>query len=106
MQNNAAKPASVFSSVRIHLLKGEDKVKALASCLVGNAIMVTGIKVVDGKYGLFISMPQRKNATGDYTDVAFPNSKEMREELQRLIVDEFERLAHSAESAPVLQEVA
>jgi stage V sporulation protein G len=105
MQNNTAKPASVFSSVRIHLLKSEDKVKALASCLVGNAIMVTGIKVVDGKFGLFISMPQRKNAGGEYTDIAFPTSKEMREELQRLIVDEFERLAHSQAEAP-LQEVA
>ena len=90
------KPASVFTSVRVHLLNGTDKAKALASCLVSNAIMITGIRVVEGKNGLFISMPQKKNAqTGDFTDIAFPISKEMREELSQSILDEFERAAHS-----------
>jgi stage V sporulation protein G len=92
------KPASVFSSIRIHLLNGSEKVKAMASCLVGGAIMITGIRVVEGKNGIFISMPQRRNNSGDYSDVAFPISKEMREELSRSILDEFQRAAHSQES--------
>ena len=100
MQNTNAKTASVFSSIRVTLFDGAEKAKAVASCLVGNAIMITGIRLVEGKFGLFISMPQRKNnKTGEYVDVAFPISKEMREELQRLVIDEFERVAH--ESRPV-----
>jgi stage V sporulation protein G len=93
------KPASVFSSIRIHLLNGSDKAKAMASCLVSNAVMITGIRVVEGKNGLFISMPQKKNAkTGDFSDIAFPISKEMREELSRSVLDEFERTANSLET--------
>jgi stage V sporulation protein G len=96
MQTETTKPSSLFSSIRIKLLNSTDQAKALASCLVGGAIMVTGIRVVQGKYGLFISMPQRRNqVTGDYSDVAFPISKEMREEMSRLILDEFERAANS-----------
>jgi stage V sporulation protein G len=87
---------SLFSSIRVHLLSGTDKAKAMASCLVSNAIMITGIRIVEGKNGLFVSMPQKKNSkTGDYSDVAFPVSKEMREELSRSILEEFERTANS-----------
>src|SRR5271170_1519288 len=91
-------PSPIFSSVRIHLLSDSDKVKAMASCLVAGAIMITGIRVVEGQNGLFISMPQRKNnTTGEYTDVAFPISKEMRDELSLHILGEYERTAHSHE---------
>lgn len=97
MQTNK-NSASVFSSIRIHLLTDTDKVKAMASCLVGGAIMITGIRVIEGQKGLFVSMPQRKHAgTGEYTDVAFPISKEMRDELSLHILGEYERVAHSHE---------
>jgi stage V sporulation protein G len=100
MQTITSNPASVFSSIRVHLLNGSDKAKAMASCLVSNAVMITGIRVVEGRNGLFISMPQKKNArTGDYSDIAFPISKEMREELSRSVLDEFERAANSLDSA-------
>ena len=100
MQTITSKPASVFSSIRIHLLNGSDKAKAMASCLVSNAVMITGIRVVEGKNGLFISMPQKKNSkTGDFSDIAFPISKEMREELSRNVLDEFERTANSLQPA-------
>lgn len=91
---------SVFSSPRIHLLNGSDKIKAVASVLVGESIMVTGIRIVEGIHGLFISMPQRKNSNiGEYTDVVFPISKEMREELSALLLAEFSKAIHTTPSA-------
>ena len=100
MQTAISKPASVFSSIRIHLLKGADKAKAMASCVVSNAIMITGIRIVEGPKGIFVSMPQRRSPQGEYSDVAFPISKEMRLELTRLVLDEFERSAHAVTEAP------
>lgn len=86
------KPESVFTSVRIHLLNKEDhKAVAMASILVANAMLVTGIRILEGRNGLFVSMPQKKNAkTGDYADIAFPISKEMREALSKTILDAYE----------------
>lgn len=79
-------PVSMFSSVRV-TLKNEEALKGFASLLVGEALMVTGIRIIQGKHGLFISMPQRKNPkTGEYADVAFPISKEKREELQKAVL--------------------
>ena len=101
MQSTLSKPASVFTSIRIHLLNGTDKAKALASCVVSNAIMITGIRIVEGNKGIFVSMPQRKNVSGEYSDVAFPISKEMRLELSRLVLDEFQRTAHSTAEAAI-----
>lgn len=95
MQNNK-KSSSVFSSIRVHLLNGSDKVKGIASCLIGESVMLTGIRIVEGQNGLFISMPQRKNSnTGEYLDVAFPISKEVREELSLQVLGEFSKNAHS-----------
>ncbi|MES2202641.1 MAG: SpoVG family protein [candidate division FCPU426 bacterium] len=80
----------VYSSVRITLTH-RDSLRAMASCLVGGAMFVNGMRVVEGKNGLFVAMPSRKNAAGEYQDVAFPCSKEMRDQLQRVILDEFEK---------------
>ena len=99
MENTISKPSSVFTSIRISLLSGADHAKAMASCVVSNAIMITGIRIVEGSKGIFVSMPQRKNAQGEYNDVAFPISKEMRLELTSMLLDEFQRVAHSGSSA-------
>lgn len=101
MQNTISKPASVFTSIRIHLLAAKDKTRAMASCVVSNAVMVTGIRIVEGSKGLFVSMPQKRSIQGEYSDIAFPISKEMRLELTQMILDEFQRVAHSATEAPV-----
>jgi stage V sporulation protein G len=90
-------PSSIYSSIRINLVNRES-LRAMASCLVGGAIYVTGIRVVEGKNGVFVAMPQRKASDGSYQDVAYPCSKEKREELQRAILDAFEKAAHSSEA--------
>jgi stage V sporulation protein G len=86
----ADEPVSVFSSIRISLIK-DSHVKALASCLVGGAIMVTGIRVVEGRNGVFVSMPQRRTTDGNYQDITYPVSKEIRAELQRVLLDAFSK---------------
>ena len=47
------------------------------------------MKIIEGKSGLFIAMPSRKTANGEYKDVAHPISPEFRTELQNKILDEF-----------------
>lgn len=88
---------SVFSSVRVTLID-RDKMRAMVSVVIANAMMVTGIRVIEGTKGFFVSMPQRKSPSGEYSDVAFPISKEMRLELSALILAEFERVSHAATS--------
>ena len=54
---------------------------------------ITGIRIVEGKLGLFVSMPQSKDNDGEYHDVAFPITKEAREEIQDAVLDAYEDAA-------------
>jgi stage V sporulation protein G len=81
-------PTALFSSVRITLANKESQ-KALASLKVADAMFLTGMRVIEGKNGLFVSMPSKKDAAGDYHDIYFPASREMRDLLQLLIIDAY-----------------
>ncbi len=69
-----------------------DKVLAIGSCCVENIVYVTGIKIIDGSKGLFVNMPQRKTKTGEWKDVCYPASKEVREEFNKLFLEEYNKL--------------
>ena len=54
-----------------------------------NCFVVHNVKIIEGKTGLFIAMPSRKTANGEYKDVAHPISPEFRTELQDKILAEY-----------------
>jgi len=65
--------------------------KAFASVAVDDLIAIRGVRVVDGEKGLFVSMPQTQDKkTNEYHDIAFPLSKEFREEISNAVLDEYE----------------
>ena len=73
------------------LVNSENKVKAMASVTFDNVFMVTGIKVVGGQNGVFISMPQRRNASGEYKDICFPKTADFRKEITEKIIEEYNK---------------
>ena len=91
--NTQAKP--LFTEVRVHIID-KDSLKALVSCKVADTIFLTGLRVVEGKNGLFVAMPNRKTGSGEYQDIYFPASKASRDELQSLVL-----AAYNAEAGVV-----
>lgn len=59
-------------------LNNNSKIKANASIKIDECFVVTGIKIIEGSNGLFMSMPSRKGADGSYKDVCFPVTKDAR----------------------------
>ena len=47
----------------------DSNVKAYVSATIGNCFVVRGMKLVEGKNGLFLSMPNYQKKDGSYTDV-------------------------------------
>ena len=79
-------------TVKIHKVNKEgSKTKAFASITVDGWLAVNDIAIVSGKNGLFISMPQKKDESAEngYRDIAFPVTKESREELSKIILDAY-----------------
>ena len=62
---------------------------AMASLTIGGCFAVRGVKVVQGRNGPFVSMPQAKDGKGGYQDVCFPISREVREQVSRLVLDKY-----------------
>jgi len=79
----------------------EEKLKAFVSIVFDRCFMVNDIKIIQGRDGLFISMPSRKKKNGEFKDVAHPLNNETRRMIETEVVAEYERvLAERGEELP------
>ena len=85
-----------ITDVRIRKVDKEGKMKAVVSITLDDVFVVHDIKVIDGEKGLFIAMPSKKTADGEYRDIAHPINSATREMLQTTILKAYEE-ALSAE---------
>lgn len=79
----------------------EEKLKAFVSIVFDQCFMVNDIKIIQGRDGLFISMPSRKKKNGEFKDVAHPLNNETRRMIEDKVLGEYERvLGERGESMP------
>lgn len=79
-----------ITDVRIRKVEKEGKMKAVVSITIDEEFVVHDIKVIEGEKGLFIAMPSRKAADGEYRDIAHPINSDTRDRIQRLILERYE----------------
>lgn len=61
-----------ITDVRVRKVAKQGKMKAVVSVTFDNEFVVHDIKVIEGDKGLFIAMPSKKSADGEYRDIAHP----------------------------------
>ena len=76
-----------ITDVRVRKMTKEGKMKAVVSITIDNEFVVHDIKVVEGDKGLFIAMPSRKAADGEYRDIAHPINSDTRSNIQKIVLD-------------------
>lgn len=86
------------TDVRVRKVAKEGKLKAVVSITMDDEFVVHDIKVIEGEKGLFIAMPSKKTATGEYRDVAHPINSGTRDRLQSIILDSFEKAMQEPDS--------
>ena len=64
--------------------------KGMASVLLDDEFAVHDIRIIEGDKGLFIAMPSRKTATGEYRDIAHPITQETRAMFEQAILEAYE----------------
>jgi stage V sporulation protein G len=74
--------------VRLYRFEGESKLKAFCDVSVGDFV-VKGLKVVEGKKGLFLGMPQEQARDGKWHDTFFPASAEARKKLTETVLNAY-----------------
>lgn len=91
--------SSIITDIRVYPFDSNKKsnLVAMVSVTFGGVFVVTGLKIMDGKKGLFVSMPSVKTSKGEYKDSAFPVTKEFRKVLSDSILNAFEALGEDEE---------
>jgi len=88
-------------TAKVFPVTGSGAIKANASITFDSQFVVTGLKIMEGKSGLFVSMPSVKKADGEWKDTAFPLSKEFRQTIQDTVLKKYlNRESPEAENAP------
>jgi stage V sporulation protein G len=88
-----------ITDVRVYPVR-EDKLKAFVSVVFDRCFMVNDIKVIQGKDGLFISMPSRRKKNGDFKDIAHPLNQETRRWVEERILQEYRGAIEGGAPAP------
>ena len=71
--------------VRLHRFDGESKTKAFVDISIGDFI-VKGLRVLEGKKGFFLGMPQEKAKDGNWYNAFYPVTKEARQNLSNIVL--------------------
>lgn len=88
-----------ITDVRIRKIEKEGKMKAVVSITLDEEFVVHDIKIIEGEKGLFIAMPSRKTAEGEYKDIAHPIKSSTRDMIQNTILQMYnEQLLQVEES--------
>lgn len=80
-----------ITDVRVRKMTKEGKMRAVVSITLDDEFVVHDIKVIEGDKGLFIAMPSKRTADGEFRDVAHPINAATRDALQRIILEHYER---------------
>lgn len=91
------------TDVRVRRIEKEGKMRAIVSITFDNEFVIHDIKVIEGEKGLFIAMPSRKAADGEYRDIAHPINSGTRNMIQNMILDKYEAIALENQTEMLMQ---
>ena len=80
-----------FTDVKVRKIQNQNRLRAVASVTIDDAFVIHEIRIIEGAKGIFVAMPSRKNKYGVYKDVAHPINSETRAEIEKVVLDEFNK---------------
>ena len=73
------------------ITKENSRLRGIASVLLDDSFAIHDIRIIEGDNGLFIAMPSRKTATGEYKDVCHPINQDVRTEFTNAVLDAYNK---------------
>lgn len=95
-----------ITDIRIRKINNTSNMKAIISVTLNEEIVIHDVKIIEGEKGLFIAMPSRKIASGEFKDIVHPINSSARQTLQDAILEKYEEalLIEDAEDAENTEE--
>ena len=69
--------------------KENSRMRGKASVLIDDCFAIHDIRIIEGNDGLFIAMPSRQTANGEYRGIAHPINQETRKMFQDKILEAY-----------------
>jgi stage V sporulation protein G len=88
-----------ITEVRIYPTN-EGLVRAYVTIVFDNCFLIREIRVIKSTTGYFVSMPAKKQPDGTHWDIAYPANDEARHMMQRVILEEYEKMVTGSDSMP------
>ena len=86
-----------ITNVRVRVVEKENsKMRGFASVTIDNQFVVHDIRILEGDNGLFLAMPSKQTAPGEYRDIAHPINPEARQIFTDAILEEYKKELNNA----------
>lgn len=74
---------------RLYKLDGGSAFKAFADVIVAGQVLVKGVRVIEGKKGLFATMPQNQGKGGKWYETVSLLDEELKQALREAVLEAF-----------------
>jgi stage V sporulation protein G len=78
-----------LSVKRMIRFEGEGSLKAFCDLAIGEMLLVKGLRVVEGKQGLFVSMPRQQGKDAKWYESVVALTKEAKDEISRVVLEAY-----------------
>jgi stage V sporulation protein G len=75
---------------KIHRLPDGSRLKAFVDVSVNDTLLIKGLRIVDGKGGLFVSMPQEQGRDKRWYDMVRCLNEDVQAQMTEKIIDAFQ----------------
>ncbi len=74
---------------RLVKFDGEGSLRAFCDVSVADSFLIKGLRVVEGKNGLFVSMPRQQGRDGKYYDQVVALTKDAKQAADRVVLEAY-----------------
>ena len=75
---------------RITKLDGDGALKAFCDVAISGSFLIKSLKVVDGKNGLFVSMPREQGKNGQWYETFLPLTPTAKKQLSQVVLSAYQ----------------
>lgn len=74
---------------RLHKLDGSGATRAFCDISILDSLIINGLRVVEGKEGLFVSMPREEGKDGKWYNTVIPLKREVKDEIEKVVLEAY-----------------
>lgn len=78
-----------ITDVRVRVRESDNRLRGIATITISDSFVVHDIRIIEGEKGLFVAMPSKKMASGEFKDVAHPINIETRKLIEEAIISKY-----------------